>query len=70
MMPVIDLERCTGCGNCIDLCPAGALDLVDDKVVLVRPDDCIYCTECEAYCPSEAIGCPMEIVLAEEEERG
>lgn len=25
--PVIDASRCTGCGECIEVCPAGAITL-------------------------------------------
>jgi len=27
-LPVIDATRCTGCGDCLPLCPTGALRLV------------------------------------------
>jgi electron transfer flavoprotein alpha subunit len=28
----IDLEKCTGCGSCVPVCPFGVMELVDDKV--------------------------------------
>lgn len=62
-IPEIDLEKCTGCGSCVELCPTGAVALVDGKVVVLRPDDCRYCTDCETVCPSGAIRCPFEIIL-------
>ena len=53
-MITINMERCTGCGACLEVCPEGALYLVDDRVVL----DSHLCRECEiciAVCPREAI---------------
>ena len=66
-IPEIDLDKCTGCGDCVELCPFGVVVLVDDKVVIARPEDCSYCTECEIFCPPGAIRCPFEIVLVKTE---
>ena len=64
VIPEIDLEKCNGCGDCIELCPAGTVSLVNGKATIVKPEDCDYCTDCEAICPSEAIRCPFAIILA------
>lgn len=63
VLPVILPERCTGCGDCVGTCPAGALELVAGRAVLVRPEDCAYCGDCETLCPQEAIALPFEIVF-------
>ena len=63
----IDLDKCTGCGDCVELCPFGIVALVNDKATIVRPEDCDYCTDCEIFCPSGAIRCPFEIVLVKTE---
>lgn len=68
-MPVIDLEKCNGCGLCVSVCHCKALMLVDDGVVVVETDECSFCTECEAICPTGAICCPYEIVIEEYHER-
>jgi ferredoxin len=65
-VPEIDPAKCTGCGDCVVECPTGALELVEDKAVIVRPDDCSYCADCESTCSFDAIQCPYEIILAEE----
>ena len=63
--PEIDLEKCDGCGDCIELCPCGIVSLVNGKATIVRPEDCGYCTDCEPICPSGAIRCSYEIILVE-----
>jgi NAD-dependent dihydropyrimidine dehydrogenase PreA subunit len=50
----IDTERCCGCGTCVDVCPTGALYLVDGKAV-VDEALCNLCKECLAVCPAEAV---------------
>lgn len=63
-LPLIDLARCTACGDCITVCHASALGLVDELPAVTKPDACDYCTDCEAVCPPGAIRCPFEMVLA------
>jgi NAD-dependent dihydropyrimidine dehydrogenase PreA subunit len=50
----IRAERCSGCGACVDVCPTGALYLVDGKAA-VDEALCNTCKECLAVCPGEAI---------------
>jgi len=50
----VDNSKCEGCGNCVDVCPSGAITLVD-KVAVINQDDCVECGSCEAECPNEAI---------------
>jgi len=69
-IPEIDLEKCEGCGDCVDRCPTDAVDLVNGKAIIVSPEDCSYCTDCENFCPSGAIRCPFEIILVEGEPGG
>ena len=65
--PEIDVEKCTGCGDCVEQCPTYAVELVRGKAAVVRLQDCNYCTDCEAICPSSAIKCPFKIILAKPE---
>ncbi len=54
LRPQADPERCTGCGTCIDQCPAGALSL-KDCLPHVDPETCIICFCCQEICPEKAI---------------
>ena len=64
--PIIDPELCSGCGNCIVICPKGTFRLDDGRVVVVGDlGACDYCGDCEAVCESGAITCPYEIVMEE-----
>lgn len=65
-MPVIDQEKCQGCGLCVDICICGALVLVGDVVKVQETDKCGWCTLCELVCPHGAISCPFEIIFEEE----
>ncbi len=50
----IDKEKCTGCGDCIEVCPVEALKLEDEKSVCDE-DECTDCLACVDECPEEAI---------------
>ena len=64
-MPVIDREKCNGCGLCVSVCYCQALVLVDDVITVIETKACGWCTQCEAVCPTGAISCPFEIVVEE-----
>ena len=55
----VDLDKCTGCGTCIDTCPVAVFELADvegeEKCTVVNNDECIICRACEVTCPEEAI---------------
>ena len=66
-IPEIDLDICTGCGDCVEFCPFGIVELANGKATIVNPENCDYCTDCETFCPPGAIRCPFEIILVKAE---
>ena len=46
-------DDCEGCGECIDSCPYGYIEIVNDKAVIKQ--ECNACGACIEECPSEAI---------------
>ena len=52
--PIINLKKCTGCGQCEQICAFGAIKLVDGKPKINR-FFCEGCGACEAICPNGAI---------------
>lgn len=54
--PTIDKDRCTECGKCLDFCPFGVYEMIDDRIKVVHPTNCKNnCPACARNCPSEAI---------------
>ena len=53
MKAEVDLEKCTGCGLCVDVCAVSAIELKEEKAVI--GDDCVGCGQCEQECPNGAI---------------
>ncbi|WP_456467543.1 4Fe-4S binding protein [Methanopyrus sp.] len=55
----VDEERCGGCGTCVELCPYGAIELVERedgrRVARVTPALCKGCGTCAAACPTGAM---------------
>ena len=50
----VDLEKCHGCGDCVEACPLEAIEIQDEKAV-VDEDTCGDCGACVDVCPNEAI---------------
>lgn len=53
--PVFDPTRCIGSGSCAEVCPEGAIGLVNGKAVLKNAAHCIGHGACLAACPFDAI---------------
>ncbi|MDR1321744.1 MAG: 4Fe-4S binding protein [Gracilibacteraceae bacterium] len=51
---LIDDEKCTGCGNCVEICPNEYLGL-DGSVAVIKGDECLGCESCVVDCAAEAI---------------
>ena len=55
MYPVVDPEKCNGCGNCVEICPSEVYEIEEEKSNPNRPEDCIECWACVSQCPMESI---------------
>ncbi|MBI2858184.1 MAG: 4Fe-4S binding protein [Chloroflexi bacterium] len=64
-VPEVNSGKCEGCGDCVELCPTGAVALIAGKASIVKPENCDYCADCEEFCPRSAIRCPFEIVIGD-----
>ena len=65
-VPKVDMDRCTGCGKCGDICQYSAIVCINEKV-LTFPELCHGCGGCSLVCPEEAISeVPREVGIVEE----
>jgi NAD-dependent dihydropyrimidine dehydrogenase PreA subunit len=54
--PVLDLDRCTHCRQCLSFCLFGVYDAPHDRVRVARPEACkTDCPACARVCPEGAI---------------
>ena len=51
----IDLDLCTGAGECVDVCPEDVYEVVNGKVKADKIGACIECAACDGVCPNDAI---------------
>lgn len=50
----VDPETCIGCGECVEICQMGAMEMRDTQAA-VNPDYCLGCGNCVARCPAGSI---------------
>jgi nitroreductase/NAD-dependent dihydropyrimidine dehydrogenase PreA subunit len=53
-MVTVEIEKCSGCGTCVDVCHEHCMSVVDGKVEIYDPY-CSTCAQCVAICPSRAL---------------
>ncbi len=53
-VPQVDLEKCTYCGKCAEVCQFSAIAVIK-KNVLTFPELCHGCGACSLLCPMDAI---------------
>ena len=59
MAAIVNKEKCTGCANCVEVCPVTAITIEAEKAVI--SEECIDCGVCVSECPEEAISLPQLI---------
>ncbi len=64
----LDVDKCTGCGMCLNVCPHAVFEIKEKKAVIVDRDVCMECGACAQNCPPRAIevqagvGCAHAII--------
>ena len=52
---VLDPDKCSGCGVCIDACQVNAITMNNEGLAEIDYDRCIACGLCGSACPEKAI---------------
>ena len=52
---IVDLDKCTGSGECATACPVEIFKVENDKAVCNNVEECIECCACVNACPNDAI---------------
>jgi len=66
----LDVERCSGCGVCVTVCPHAVLAMNGRGARIVDRDACMECGACATNCATEAIsvragvGCAAAVINA------
>ncbi|MGD9200641.1 MAG: 4Fe-4S binding protein [Chitinispirillia bacterium] len=53
MAAKVNIEKCDGCGECVDICPMEAIKVDNGKAVV--SEECSECAACVNQCPNEAL---------------
>lgn len=55
--PIVQLEgdKCEACGDCVEICPKGVLDLKNKSIMIKDVLNCSLCKACEEECKFDAI---------------
>ena len=66
--PVVDRNKCDGCGLCVEVCHCNILIVVNNIATIVEQEKCPSCNrwccaQCEMVCPTGAITVPFEVVI-------
>ena len=65
---LLDVEKCNGCGRCLQVCPHAVFEVDNGKSRIIDADACMECGACAKNCKPEAItvtsgvGCAFAII--------
>ena len=51
----LDRDACSGCGQCVEVCPHQVFSLRDERAQIADADRCMECGACMVNCPAGAI---------------
>ena len=64
----LDVDKCIGCGMCVEVCPHAVFKLEARKAAILDSDLCMECGACSGNCPVQAItlkkgvGCAAAVI--------
>jgi NAD-dependent dihydropyrimidine dehydrogenase PreA subunit len=65
----LDVDKCVGCGLCVNVCPHAVFEIIDGKAVIKDLDACMECGACAKNCAVLAIevrtgvGCAYGVIM-------
>ncbi len=51
----VDIDKCEGCEECVNVCPQGVFRMADGKSDPYQTSECVFCESCIGVCPTSAI---------------
>ncbi|MBW1981718.1 MAG: 4Fe-4S binding protein [Deltaproteobacteria bacterium] len=51
----VDKDKCTGCEECVEVCPVDVYEIEDGKSEPVNAEECLGCESCVEVCEAGAI---------------
>jgi NAD-dependent dihydropyrimidine dehydrogenase PreA subunit len=51
----VDIEKCEGCEECVEVCTAKVFEMQEGKSVAVSDEKCLGCESCREVCEEKAI---------------
>lgn len=64
---LLKLEKCTGCGMCVSVCPNNAIKIVEfngKKCPQIHLGKCCFCGLCAEYCPANALKMTSQAMIS------